>query len=213
MTDTFAIDIDDTLYSFCDNAREALLKLYDETEDKSYLRSAYAVWDEWRSPPDICGLDTWMQVIEMVHQPEVILQQTPFSGAVKTLNALADEGFNLMYISNRDIEATDATAQWLMIHGFPAGDLVCMMTDKAAHMGHCRYMIDDRPKTLINFIYDSEWPADMFGERKAMSLLYPFNRALSDIPNIFLAPSWAGLSSWFFRKGFISKPAHQALEV
>lgn len=211
----FAIDIDSTLYSFETAAREAFQKLYDETGDRNYLKGLYHSWDEWRSPADACGIEIWMKVIGMCHVPEIIERQVPFPGAVATLQALVDEGYQLMYLSTRTPEASEATCNWLDNCGFPMGDQIevhCRMEDKGPYLAECQYLIDDRPKTLIEFIYDPSWN-QFKGERKALSLLYPYNRALTDVPNIFLAPSWVGISSWLVRKGLLSAPTYQPLEV
>lgn len=211
--ESFAVDIDSTLYNFEQAARDAFLKLYLESEDREYLKGVYTAWVEWRSPADVCGLDTWLKVVSMCHTPEVILAQEPFSGVVATLTALTDSDHEVMYISHRTGDAADATRQWLMACGFPAGDIICTDAEKSTHMRHCRYLIDDRPKTLIEFVYDSEWATDMFGKRKAIGLTYPYNQALTDIPNIYLTPTWAGINSYLVAKGLIDKPAYQPLEV
>lgn len=211
----FAIDIDSTLYDFSVPAREAFLKLSETTGDKSLLRGAYSSWVEWRSPADVCGLEVWMEVISMCHSPEVILCQTPFAGAVDTLQALVKEGYGIMYCSTRSEEAAEATREWLAQEGFPLGDHVevrCTMEDKAPHIAECQYIIDDRPKTLIDFIHSRDWDESK-GKRKGLALIYEYNRALTDIPDIFLSPTWAGLAGWLTRKGFLPTPPHTPLET
>jgi hypothetical protein len=211
----FAIDIDSILYDFSTPAREAFLKLSETTGDRSLLRGTYVSWVEWRTPADVCGLEMWMEVISMCHAPEVILRQKPFAGAVDTLQALVGQGYDLMYCSNRNEEAADATRQWLQQEGFPLGDHVevrCTMEDKVTYLAECQYIIDDRPKTLIDFIHSPNWDQAK-GERKGLSIMYEYNRALTDIPNIFLSPTWAGLAGWLVRKNFLPTPPHTALET
>lgn len=212
----FAIDIDNTLYALDDTAREAFEKLYQQTLNKDYLGGVYFSWDEWRSPADVCGLDAWMEVVSMCHEPEIIESRIPYPGAVATIQAIANEGYGLRYISTRSPEAAEATHNWLKKHDFPLGkdiDVRCMMEDKAPYLAECQYLIDDRPKTLVEFIYDSNWASDMFGSRKAMGLMFNYNRALTDIPGIFLSPHWAGLNEWMVRKKILPEPAHVPLET
>lgn len=210
----FGIDVDSTLYDFESPAREGFLKLAEETKDKTLRRGAYVAWDEWRSPADACGIDNWMKVISICHSPEVILRQIPFPGAVETLQALADEGYGLTYVSTRNPAAADATHQWLHESGFPLGEEIqvhCQMDDKRPFIAECQYLIDDRPKTLLDFIYDSNWDQTQ-GERIGLSLMYPYNRALTDIPNIFLAPTWAGIASWLVRNDVLQTLTYAPLE-
>lgn len=210
----FAIDIDSTLYDFMTPAREGFLRLADTTGDKALLRGAYSAWVEFRSPADVCGSEVWMEVISMCHSPEVILRQTPFPGAVETLQSLVGEGYDIMYCSNRNEESAKATRQWLAQEGFPLGDHVevrCTMEEKASYLAECQYIIDDRPKTLLDFVYSRDWDRTR-GERKGLSLIYEYNRALTDIPSIFLSPTWAGLAGWLTRKGFLPTLPHTPLE-
>jgi hypothetical protein len=208
----FAIDIDSILYSFETAAREAFLKLADETGDRDYLRGAYTSWVEWRSPADVCGIDIWMDVIQMCHQPEVILRQKPFPGAVETLQALHSEGFGLKYLSNRSPDAAAATREWLENSGFPihAGvEVHCQMESKIPFLKECQYIIDDRPRTLVEFVHDPSWKGD---HRWGLSLMYEYNRALTDLEDIFLSPTWSGLSAWLVRKGLLPESPHLPLE-
>jgi uncharacterized protein len=212
----FGIDIDSTLYDFQTLARETFQKLYEETGDNSLRRGMYVPWDEWRSPADACGIETWMKVITMCHAPEVILQQTPFAGAVDTLQALAAEGYGLTYVSTRSPEAAEATHEWLKKSGFPLGEEIsihCQMDDKRPFIAECQYLIDDRPKTLLEFVYDSSWSQPGREKRKGLSLMYPYNRALTDVPDIYLAPTWVGLASWMVRKDILESTSVTPLGV
>lgn len=231
-----AVDIDSTVYDFETPAREAFTKLAEERGDKTLLRGAYDPWTEWRSPADVCGLDAWLDVIELCHSEEIIAAQTPFNGAVETCQALAAEDHDLMYISNRAIESAQATHDWLEKWGFPLTDgilegeeyhaghvLKVLTTDKKPLLRNCQYLIDDRPKTVIDFIYDIDWQREhgrMHDDtdrpdlkRRAFVIAYPYNQALTDIPHLYLAPSWAGLNQYLVGKGVLSKPAYHALGV
>jgi hypothetical protein len=229
-----AVDVDSTLYDFETPAREAFAKLAERTGNKDYLRGAYHAWTEWRSPADICGTEAWLEAIALCHSEDVILAQTPFNGAVETCQALVDEGHELIYISNRAVESGEATHQWLQEWGFPLdksivevdewqeGHVLKVLTeDKAPFLRNCQYLIDDRPKTAIDFVYDYEWQY-RFGlmhdpytriKRKAFLIAYPYNQALTDIPNLYLAPTWSGINQYLVSKGVLSAPAYHALGV
>lgn len=271
-----AVDIDSTLYDFETPAREAFTKLADRYEDPSLNRGAYDPWTEWRSPADSCGIEKWLEAIALCHDADVIEAQTPFAGAVETCRALKEEGHTLLYISNRAAESTDATYRWLLAWEFlgDESELVTTTGDKKKHIDHCQYIIDDRPKTVIDFIYDWDWTtkvkagadrirrtgpdpddpryaehiagleaaleayyasdrpatqqelskieeinkaaAEAYVEnnsRRAFVLSYPYNYNLTDIPHLYLAPTWAGLNTYMVKKGVLSEPAHIALGV
>lgn len=237
-----AIDIDSTLYDFETPAREAFTKLAESTGNMELLRGAYHAWTEWRSPADICGIDAWMDAIALCHDEDIILAQTPFNGAVETCHALANEGHELIYISNRAVESGPATYQWLNDWEFPLDKeidaidewqsgghvLKVLMENKAPFLAPCQYLIDDRPKTAIDFIYDFDWQY-RFGrmhdpvspdlvhlpdmKRRAFLIAYPYNQALTDIPHLYLAPTWAGINQYLVTKGVLSAPAYHALGV
>ncbi len=143
----------------------------------------------------------------------------PFVGAVQTCNALVLEGHELLYISNRSSSSWMTTYAWLKDQLFPLEGcvLTCTMDDKRPHIADCQYLIDDRPKTLVEFVYDNEWERTGMlkyqGPRKAFGKAYPYNVNLTDIPNIYLSYTWAGINDYLVRKGVLSAPAHLALEV
>ncbi len=201
---TFAIDIDSTLYDLMRPARDGFLNLYEESGNREYLKGAYLSWDEWRSPADACGLDAWLRVIDYCHSPEIIARQRPFEGAAETLNALQMAGYDLMYISDRNIQAAAATENWLWDNGFPNSNKLHCTRDKHELMSHCQYLIDDRPKTLVEFVSCPDWEENSpTRARKGLGLMYQYNRALTDIPDIFLSPTWNGLRSWLKRKNIL----------
>lgn len=193
-----AVDIDSTLYDFETPAREAFQRLADERGDKSLFRGLYVPWTEWRSPSDACGLEDWLTVIDMVHEPQSISSQVPFPGCASVLQGLEDAGHELFYVTSRKSECHEATSEWLDTY-FPEGMLICSDEDKSQHLTHCQYIIDDRPKTLVQFVYGSDWDQ----QRVGFGLMYEYNRALTDIPNIYLAPSWEGLRYYLKREGLV----------
>jgi len=265
-----AVDIDSTLYDFSTLAREGFLRLARERGDDTLKRGAYHPWTEWRSPTDASGVQAFLDVLDYCHDNDVILEQVPFRGSAETCQALASEGHDLLYISNRRVESTEATEQWLKKWDFPLSEdeheLKCLMDEKRDHIADCQYIIDDRPRTVIDFVYDFDWETKMreqanrirrlgpdegdplyeeamdalgvcldlyYAEkdnteafenlhaiqaeaaeayisktrRRAFVLAYPYNQNLTDIPHLYLAPTWAGLNDYLVGKGVLSKPA------
>lgn len=199
-----AIDVDSTLYDFRVPFRQAFLDLAVANGDKTeYFRGAYQPWVEWRSMADICGDETFEEALAIVHSPEVIINQAPFPDAVNVVSDLAQE-HQIMYISNRHPDTEEATGSWLGKCGFPHGNLVCTMDNKMDYLRDCLTIIDDRPKTLCDFVYEKGSPDPGWVDKKAFGLMFAYNRALTDIPGIFLAPTWGGLKYYLQREGVLN---------
>lgn len=206
------------IYDFETPFRQAFLDLALEHGDKDhYFRGAYQSWVEWRSPSDVCGPDAFTQALDRVHSDEVIQSRTPYDHAVGVLQALEAEGNKLIYISNRSPDCYRATKEWLYDCGFPKGDLVCVMGDKEPYISECQYIIDDRPKTLVQFVYSFAWRravnAGLRDERKGFGLLFEHNRALTDVPGIFLAPTWAGIGYYLSKEGVLDESSVRNLSL
>lgn len=199
-----AVDIDSTLYNFEALARDVFLQLAQERDDKSLFMGTYHPWVEWRSPADSCGLEAWLEVIARCHEPKKILAQIPFEGAVDTCWDLVESGHELIYISSRDASTEKATGDWLQACQFPLhNNLVVCGSDKSAHLADVQYLIDDRPKTVIEFVHDYVWHHDGGDQRKAFVKAYPYNQALTDIKNVYLGPTWEALAYYMRDKGLI----------
>lgn len=207
------VDVDDTLYSFASLARGVLASEAAKSGDKTLERAAYAPWPEWRTPLDLLGLDEWMRIIDICHDEEMIRSQQPYPEAANLLTELVDNNYELVYVSTRNTERYSATKEWLVSNLFPMGDLVCTGQDKAEALRECRYLIDDRPKNLISFVYDFDWKYGHIGtagERIGFGLMTEFNRALTDVPNIYLAPpgNWNLMRHYLVKTGVLKEEVY-----
>lgn len=214
-----AVDIDDTLYSFTEEAREQLSLMVDEPEFEAYRtqlsHTLYAKWDQWRTPFELAGFDAednslWLKCVERCHDSDAILRQRPFNGAVEIVNELVEEGHELVYISNRMRETYEATSLWLAQEGFPIGqdqtELVVTAGDKRPFIRDCEYMIDDRVKNIIEFVYDYDYAAEHGpGQRKGFVRVADYNGGLTDVPGLYLAHTWAGLRRYMVKSGLLPK--------
>jgi hypothetical protein len=195
-----AVDIDDSLYSFNQLAQEMMTKVAIERGDKVFQSGAYSTWNEWRTPNDLLE-EEWQEIINLCHRDHVIRSQVPFKNAALTLQKVFDMGNDIIYISNRSEDAYNATYDWLVENHFPmAKSLVCTTEDKAPFIADCQYIIDDRPKTLVEFVYDYNWQEEATAARKGFGLFCEYNRALTDVPGIYLAPNWTLLEKYIERK-------------
>ena len=199
-----AVDIDDTLYDFNELAQEMITKVAIKEDDKEMQKGAYSAWNEWRAPKDAVDAKFWLSIIDMCHEDHLIRSQMPFKHSVTVLRKIASAGHEIVYISNRADSTYDATKEWLISHGFPQpASLICTSEDKAPLIADCQYLIDDRPKTLVEFTYDYEWKNENLftgRDRVAFGLFCEYNRALTDVPRIYLAPNWALLEKYIEEK-------------
>jgi uncharacterized HAD superfamily protein len=207
-----AIDVDDTLYPFWDKLREEFFIMSIEYDDSDILRGAYATTSEWRSLTDSVPLDIAVEAIHRVH--EKALHQTPYEHAVDVVNQLIESGHEIVYVTSRDEKYHNDTYSWLYHQGFPIesgaeANLICMSGSKIPHIRDCKYLIDDRPQTVVDFISDYVWKRWYGSEIKeedkriAFGLWFPYNQALTDINNVYLAPSWLGIEYYLRKKGII----------
>lgn len=226
---TVAIDVDSTLYDFETPSRDACLKLWQEAGDGAYKEAAYHPWTEWRSPADVLGVKKWLKAIAVVHEDDAILGMEPFTGAVETCQALMRAGHEVIYITNRAAHTEEATRQWLAKNGFFDNDgmpgpngatLVVTEGDKRPFMADAQYLIDDRLKTCVQFVYDYDWQfyhgvrKDAGGpglkDRIAFVKAYPYNQNATDVPGLILAPTWAAINVYLVKKGVLPEAAVMA---
>ena len=204
-----AVDIDGTLYDFHIKIREEFFKMAIQYDDKNILKGAYMPFVEWRSLTDSLGVEIAVEAIHRVHSDESILSQTPYENSVEVLNEIKASGHEIMYISNRQESSHDATEKWLMDSNFPAGEVICVGADKMPYMRDCRYLIDDRPSTIADFVTDYTWKKwngsteNARRPRIAFGLWYTYNQALTDLDNVYLAPTWLGLRYYLIKKEVI----------
>ena len=224
---TNAVDVDSTLYDFETPSRDACLKLWQETGDERYKEAAYHPWTEWRSPADVLGVEKWLKAIAVVHEDDSILNMQRFAGAVETCQALMLAGHKLIYITNRAAHTEEATNQWLAQNGFyddgrsvpgvSQATLVVTEGDKRPFLEQAQYLIDDRLKTCVQFVYDYDWQfyhgvrkeagGPGAADRIAFVKAYPYNQNATDVPGLILAPTWAAINVYLVKKGLLPEAA------
>lgn len=186
-----------TLFDFDAAIREEFVLMAIEKKDKSYLKGAYSTNMEWRNLTDVLGEDVAYEAINRVHDNQLIYE--PFKDASLTLKELAHT-FKIKYVTSRYERYYDSTEAWLSENNFPEGEIICSTHDKIPHLNDCRYLIDDRPKTIIKFLHDPLWDGE---QRLAFGLWTKYNAALTDIDNLYLAPNWLGIHFYLRRKGVL----------
>lgn len=209
-----AIDLDDTILDFNELARQILSAEAVRTGDAQLKAAAFSEWNQWRVPPDLIGMKKWLEIISMCHDPEVIDKRIPYPDAPETIWELVNSGNKITYISNRHGDCYESSYKWLLKNDFPVEDngasmttkLICTQENKMEHIRECQYIIDDRPKTLVQFVHDFDWKnkhGSNNNPRKAFGLMRPYNSSLTDVPGIYLAPSWKLLREFLVEKELI----------
>lgn len=198
-----AVDCDDTLYSFTNLAKQ-LMANWDGTEEERRVakNAAYTPWTQWRSMSDLCPF--YEEVIDATHEPDRIKANVPFEGASEVLHDLSKAGHRIVYITNRNPNRHGPTFEWLEDNDFPIGsedDLVCTLGNKMPFIEDCQFIIDDRPKTLVSFVFDDQWDNHHPTKpRKGFGLMTQANQSLTDIPGVYLSPTWDLLRHYFKEK-------------
>ncbi len=170
------------MYDFGTEVREAFFEKAIATGDKSFLKGAYSSFAEWRDLSDVGEWEYIEEAIEWVHDRQVI--QKPYKNSASVLTRL-NWTHEIKYVTSRKDKYYDSTTYWLNMWQFPVGELICSDHDKSEHLEDCQILIDDRPRTIVNFIKKEE--------NKAFGLWSPYNRNLTDIRHVYLAPTWRGL--------------------
>lgn len=198
---TVACDLDQTLYHFHDKVREAFFEIAVERNDKTILRGAYTADNEWRNLTDSVGENIAYEAIEKVHSNQ--WHHYPFDDSVETLQKISNK-HEIIYITSRRKIHWEETKRWLANSQFPEGDLICTIENKLRYLKDCQYLIDDRPKTIIEFLYQDSFPEyiDAY-KRVAFGLWESYNKNLTDVENVYLAPTWKCLAYYLKKKGVI----------
>ncbi|MGH9960536.1 MAG: 5' nucleotidase, NT5C type [Pyrinomonadaceae bacterium] len=192
-----AVDIDDTLYSFSEAAR-------DECLSRGHDVAAYTQWNDWRAPVDMLGPDEWADVIKSVHTHRIIRSRRAFPGASEILWGLHEAGHDIFYISTRSPDTAGATRDWLSENFFPRPKrLVATLDDKQQYLESAEFLIDDRPKTLVQYCFGNYSIEELTKRPRAFALQTLYNHNLTDVPGIFVSPTWRGFAKGFRKAGLL----------
>lgn len=203
--ETVAVDIDDTLVPFSDKIREEFFNLAIESGDKKYLKGAYADFNEWRGMSDLFDMKTMLGVFSRVHEKQ--WEDKPYPNASGVLRELAKK-YEIKYVTCREERFREHVRTFLFGSWFPKGELVILdpfVHDKKEAIQDCDILIEDRPKTIFEFLKMDEGIKSniISGERIVFGLWKSHNRNLTDIPNVYLAPTWRGIQYYMKKKGVL----------
>jgi len=157
------IDIDNTLWQFCDAFYEELRKINSSfpTPDKW---TAFDIWEGYCSEAD------FFSAIHRIHLQQDSTAYQPYPEARDFLSALKGKGYYLIIASHRSPDTRNQTERWLARHSL-VYDKLHLSSDKTTLFTCTDVVVDDSPYTLEKAL-----------ERGVLGtgLLFPWNRPCAD---------------------------------
>ena len=160
MNKTAVIDIDNTLWQFCDAFFEELRKI-----NPAFPRVEQ--WTTWNFFEGYCTEEQFMAAVDAVHSRQDSDEYRPYPEAKGFLRTLKEDGYRVVIASHRRPEMQGPTERWLARHGLEHDELH-LSFDKTVLFGDAAVVVDDAPHTLEKAV-----------EHKAIGagLLFPWNKA------------------------------------
>jgi len=160
MKQTAVVDIDNTLWQFCDPFYEELKKINSAIPPIEQWTTA-DFWEPYGS------LKEFMDAINAIHYDQDNEQYRPYPEARGFLRTLKEQGYQVIIASHR-LEATRRpTERWLEHHQLPCDELH-LSFDKTVLFDRAAVVVDDAPQTLEKAVAKGVIGA---------GLLFPWNRS------------------------------------
>jgi len=154
------IDIDNTLWQFCD-AFYLEMKKINKNFPAPDLWSSSSFWEEY------CSESEFMASINLIHYNQDSEQYRPYPEARNFLSTLREQGFYTILASHRLADTRQATEAWLKRHGILYDELH-LSFDKTVLFNGADVVVDDIPETLKKAVEHGALGA---------GLLFPWNSA------------------------------------
>ena len=158
------VDIDNTLWHFCDVLYERLKKINDAMPSPDY-------WIEWDFWENYCSKEEFICAIQDIQLNQDDERHLPYPEAKDFLAALKEHNFHIIIASHRTPDSIEQTHRWLVKHGL-VFDEVHLSYDKTVLFDQsCDIVVDDSPHVL-------EKAVEM--RITAAGLLFPWNKLYSE---------------------------------
>ena len=156
---TAVIDIDNTLWQFCD-------AFYAELKKVNSAFPAVEKWDTWNFFVGYCTEEQFLAAVDAVHIRQDSDEHVPYPEAKGFLRSLKEQGYRIVIASHRRKEMLGPTERWLRKHELVYDDLH-LSFDKTVLFPTAAVVVDDAPQALEKAV-----------AHKAVSagLLFPWNR-------------------------------------
>jgi hypothetical protein len=155
------IDIDNTLWHFCDALYEELRKI----NVNFPVPDNWTDWDMWQG---YCSADEFMRAENAVHTEQDSERYLPYPEAANFLSTLRKNGYHITIASHRSPDYQKQTRQWLDKHGLLYDELHLSFRKTVLFDASVRVVVDDAPAVLEEALGKGVM---------ATGLLFPWNRA------------------------------------
>lgn len=154
------IDIDNTLWRFCDVFYRELKKLNTNFPPIDQ----WTTFDFWEP---YCSKKEFIAAINSIQQDQDNDRYHPYPEAKDFLLSLKERGFHIIIASHRLKETKRPTERWLARHQLTYDELY-LSFEKSVLFDHAAVVVDDAPQTLAKAVASGALAA---------GLLFPWNRA------------------------------------
>ena len=163
MPRTAIIDIDNTLWQFCDILYEELRKV----NARFPLPDHWTHWDLWEG---YCTKDEFWGAINAIQASQDSEHYQPYPEARGFLSTLREEGYHITIASHRSPDFRRPTERWFQTHGLVYDEL---------HLSYHKTQLFDMNTTVV--VDDSPEVLEKAVENGAMAtgLMFPWNRDYS----------------------------------
>ncbi len=160
MTRNAVIDIDNTLWQFCD-------AFYEELKKINPAFPCVEQWTTWEFFRPFCTEEQFMAAVDAIHFQQDSGRYQPYPESKGFLRALGEQGYRIVIASHRRPEMRGPTERWLRKHGL-VHDELHLSFDKTVLFKSAALVVDDSPQALEKAVAHNAIAA---------GLLFPWNRA------------------------------------
>ena len=160
MAKTAIVDIDNTLWQFCDPFHGELKKLNPNFPPPEHW-TTFNLWEGY------CSEQDFMTAINAIHNNQLSDQYRPYPESQSFLSSLKGHGYHVILASHRLPVMGQLTKRWLAKHRLPYDELHLSL-DKTVLFPGADVVVDDAPSALEKAVASGAL---------ATGLLFPWNRA------------------------------------
>lgn len=164
MTKTAIIDIDNTLWQFCDAFYVELAKLNRNFPSPD----RWINWDIWEG---YCSKQDFYRAVNIVHSNQDSDKYLPYPEAKDFLASLKQNCYHITIASHRSPSHREPTERWLKKHGLQYDELHLSFQKTNLFNMFTDVVVDDAPQVLKKAVESGA---------KATGLLFPWNREYTD---------------------------------
>jgi hypothetical protein len=158
------VDIDNTLWHFCD-------ALYDQLKKINKTFPAPDNWINWDMWEGFCSIDEFLGAVNAVHLNQHSDNHLPYPEAKDFLINLKESGYHITIASHRSPDYRKQTKKWLEKHGLVYDELHLSFHKTELFDMSTDVVVDDSPHVLEKAVDKGVM---------ATGLLFPWNRDYTD---------------------------------